>query len=204
MILLILTEANMTASNTTKPKSLQIFLPEAEKRRIKILAARQGLTLRAAVRQAFQAWEAQLRSGTPGRQPVARGAETADGGKAVRAIQSKPQQPARSGRRAQADNVPAATAGGDQVPQRPEPPRHWLGRAAQLDWSKCPLVEVAPAQDGDIWVLRGTDVPLASVLIAVDEGHPLLEITAAYKISMRFLLAVLQVVATPAPSASAT
>jgi uncharacterized protein (DUF433 family) len=69
-----------------------------------------------------------------------------------------------------------------------------------LDWSKCPLVEGAPAKEGNIWVLRGTDVPLASVLIAVDEGHPLLEITRAYEISMQFLLAVLQYVATPAKS----
>jgi hypothetical protein len=41
---------------------LVVRLSEAEKREIKALAASQGLTLRQAILQAFQAWAAQLPS----------------------------------------------------------------------------------------------------------------------------------------------
>jgi len=41
---------------------LQVQLTEAEKRHIKTLAVSQGLTLRQATLQAFQAWELQLQS----------------------------------------------------------------------------------------------------------------------------------------------
>ena len=188
----------MTANDKIKAKSLRVLLPEADKWRIKSLAAGEGLTLGEAIHQAFKAWEAQLQSCTPGRQPAPRAGETADAGRATRATQSQPKQTARSGRHAHADAAPSATAGGNQVRRQPEAARPWLRRAAQLEWSKCPLVESAPAKEGSIWVLRGTNVPLASLLTAVDEGHPLLEIAEAYEISMQFLLAVLQFVAKPA------
>ncbi len=47
---------------TNDIKLFAVRLSEAEKRRIKTLAASQGLTLREAVVQAFEAWAAQLQS----------------------------------------------------------------------------------------------------------------------------------------------
>jgi ribbon-helix-helix CopG family protein len=41
-------------------KLLSVRLPEAERRRIKALAASQGLTLGEAIRAAFEAWASQL------------------------------------------------------------------------------------------------------------------------------------------------
>jgi hypothetical protein len=43
-------------------KLLAVRLPEAERRRIKSLAASQGLTLQEAVRQALNAWIAKLQA----------------------------------------------------------------------------------------------------------------------------------------------
>ena len=51
---------------TKQTKLLSVRLPEAEKRRIKSLAASQGLTLQEAVHQAIEAWVSQLHlEGTP-------------------------------------------------------------------------------------------------------------------------------------------
>ena len=49
----------MTTSDT---RLFAVRLPEAEKRRIKSLAASQGLTLREAIVEAFEAWASQLQS----------------------------------------------------------------------------------------------------------------------------------------------
>ena len=49
----------MPASET---KLLSVRLPEAEKRRIKIMAASQGVTIRQAIHEAFDAWASQLQS----------------------------------------------------------------------------------------------------------------------------------------------
>jgi hypothetical protein len=48
----------MMANQSTK--LLAVRLPEAEKRRIKSLAASQGLSLQEAVHQAMEAWASQL------------------------------------------------------------------------------------------------------------------------------------------------
>jgi hypothetical protein len=48
---------------TNQPmKLLAVRLPEAERRRIKSLAASQGLTLQEAVHQAMEAWASQLQA----------------------------------------------------------------------------------------------------------------------------------------------
>jgi len=52
----------MPASET---KLLSVRLPAAEKRRIKIMAASQGVTIRQAIHEAFDAWAAQLQSRAP-------------------------------------------------------------------------------------------------------------------------------------------
>jgi predicted DNA binding CopG/RHH family protein len=46
-------------------KLLAVRLPEADRRRIKTLAASQGLTLGEAIVQAFEAWASQLQSAAP-------------------------------------------------------------------------------------------------------------------------------------------
>jgi Ribbon-helix-helix protein, copG family len=45
---------------SNRTKLLAVRLPEADKRRIKSLAASQGLSLQEAVRQAIEAWASQL------------------------------------------------------------------------------------------------------------------------------------------------
>src|SRR5271163_2487097 len=112
---------------------LQVALSEAEKRHIKSLAAGEGLTLRQAILQAFQTWEAQLPSRA---QPVLAADRPAD---------ADVQRPGRTKR--------AATPGADrhtttrsrsstpargQFPYLKAPSGNWLRRAGQLDWSKCP------------------------------------------------------------------
>jgi len=62
----------MTTDDT---KLFSVRLSEAEKRRIKSLAASQGLTLRQAIVQAFEAWASQLQSGAHTSDPM-RGAST--------------------------------------------------------------------------------------------------------------------------------
>src|SRR5271167_3907289 len=46
----------------SETKLLSVRLPEAEKRRIKIMAASQCVTIRQAIHEAFDAWAAQLQS----------------------------------------------------------------------------------------------------------------------------------------------
>jgi|SRR5271157_2296833 len=49
----------------SKTKLLSVRLPDAEKRRIKIMAASQGVTIRQAIHEAFDAWAAQLQARAP-------------------------------------------------------------------------------------------------------------------------------------------
>jgi hypothetical protein len=54
---------------SSETKLLSVRLPAGEKRRIKMLAASEGLTIRQAIHEAFDAWVAQLQS--RGRTPEA-------------------------------------------------------------------------------------------------------------------------------------
>jgi hypothetical protein len=47
---------------SSETKLLSVRLPEAEKRRVKIMAASQSLTIGQAIHQAFDAWASQLQS----------------------------------------------------------------------------------------------------------------------------------------------
>ena len=58
MVPLELLEANMCA--TVNTKVLQVAMPEGGMRHIKSLAAREGLTLREAIHEAFRTWEERL------------------------------------------------------------------------------------------------------------------------------------------------
>jgi uncharacterized protein (DUF433 family) len=175
----------MRVSNTNL---LQVQLTEAEKRHIKALAAGQGLTLRQATLQAFQAWDLQLQSRARPAEP-ARGTRAGAGpplpGQAKRATGSS------EGRR-QAEGAPSSSSGGSQVPNPEASWRNWLSRAARLDWSKCPAAEFLPGESGSNWVVRGTRAPLAEVLQSVAAGHPGEKIAEVFEITMQQLTAVLQ------------
>jgi hypothetical protein len=198
-------------ANDTK---LVVRLPQADKRRIKRLAATQGLTLGQAVLQAFEAWASQLQSG--GAPPP----DPRPGGRTHTAYE-KPTQPKRGpqgsaqeqranrstssgqapghqttprqgGRRP--DEAPSLAPGRDRVPNRQAPSLDWLHRVAQLDlnWSKCPAAEKVHEKTGNVWVARGTHVPVTAVLDAVAEGESLAEIAAVYGITLQQLITILQ------------
>jgi len=82
--------------------------------------------------------------------------------------------------------------------------RAWLRRAGQLDWSKCPAAERVRGKMGHVWVVRGTDAPLAEIFQSVADGHPFLEIAEVFEITLRQLVAILQFAAEgAAPAGSA-
>lgn len=146
----------------SETKLFQVRLTDAEKRGIKSLAAREGLTLRQAILTAFEAWEEKLQSrGLP--------------------ADRRPTQEA-----------PSVTPGGGHVPDQEDTSRAWLRRATGLDWSKCPAARRLHGKTGSVWVARGTRVPVDAVLSAVAEGESFLEIAEVFKISLQQLIAILQ------------
>jgi uncharacterized protein (DUF433 family) len=167
---------------------LQVQLTEAEKRHIKTLAASQGLTLRQATLQAFQTWESQLRRQTPAPNP-ARGARASAG--APMPGQPKPGAVRRQDRR-QTEGAASSAPSSAAIPSLGTASRAWFRRAAQLDWSKCPAAQSVQGKTGKVWVVRGTDAPLAEVLQSVADGHPFLEIAEVFEITLQQLIAVLQ------------
>ena len=172
-------------ANDTK---IVVRLPQADKRHIKSLAAREGLTLRQAMHQAFQAWEAQLQSRADPADPM-RG--TLAGADAEKRGQPNPVA-LSSGHRRDAAAKPAPQSLGGQPEGRKASAPAWLRGAARLDWSKCGAVQSVPGKTGKVWVVRGTHVPLAAVLKAVAEGHPFAEIAEVYQLPLQPLLAILQ------------
>src|SRR5271169_6134639 len=104
----------MRAHNTNL---LQVQLTEAEKRHIKILAVSQGLTLRKATLQAFQAWELQLQS-------RARPADPARGTRAGANSGQRAGTPRQGQRPAQGKPSSTPAAGSAPSPERPS--RAWL------------------------------------------------------------------------------
>ena len=140
------------------PKSertmIQIRLSDRDRRRIKSLAAKQGLTLQDAVIEAFAAWAEKLRS--PAKAP-----------------QPKP---------------PAETDFGPL----PSLPADWLKQARQLDWAKCPEVELVSDGENSYWMLRESDAPLSVVLRGIAEGIPVTEIAEVYDVELLQLAKVLE------------
>src|SRR5208337_2324586 len=186
----------MTASET---KLLSVRLPEAEKRRIKIMAASQGVTIRQAIHEAFDAWAAQLQSRTP----------TPDAARGIPAgaDSDRPRQPdhpatPRQDRRP-AKTKPSPTPGGGQAPNAEAPSINWLLQAGRLDWSKCAAAQSAPGERGNVWVVRGTRVPLAAIFKKVAEGYPFVEIQEVFGLTLQQLMAILQFAAEGAALADA-
>ena len=185
----------MPASET---KLLSVRLPEAEKRRIKIMAASQGVTIRQAIHEAFDAWALQLQSRAP-TPDAARGAPAGADSDGLR-----PNQPAtpRQDRRP-AEAKPSSAPGGGQTPNADAPSVDWLLQAGRLDWSKCAAAQSVPGEGGNIWVVRGTRAPLANIFKSVAEGYPFMEIQEVFGLTLQQLMAILQFAAESAAPAAA-
>jgi|SRR5271165_4200580 len=184
----------------SETKLLSVRLPEAEKRRIKSMAASQGVTIRQAIHEAFDAWAFQLQSRAP-TPDAARGAPA--GADSERPRQPNHPAPPRQDRRS-AEAKPSSTPGGGQAaPNADAPSIGWLLHAGRLDWSKCAAAESVPGARGNIWVVRGTRVPLATIFKRVAEGYPFLEIQEVFGLTLQQLMAILQFAAEGAAPASA-
>jgi Protein of unknown function (DUF433) len=194
---------------------LFVRLTEAEKRLIKTLAASQGLTLRQATLEAYGAWAEKLQSSAlPGgtAQGVPARRESAKPGQPKRGSRVSAQQPdadasTSSGQALgykqkttpkqelrRADAGPSTAPGNAQVPSQEAPSVAWLHRVAQLDlnWSKCPAAERVHEKTGNVWVARGTRVPLSAIFDAVAKGEPFVEICEVFRITLQQLIAILQ------------
>ena len=147
------------------PKSekilLQVRLSAADRRRIKSLAAKQGLSLQQAVVEAFAAWSEKLRA------------------------PSRDQRPAQAGQ-------PKALAHPASWRAPLSPMRRWVQRALQLDWTKCPEVELLEDGVHQLWVLRATDAPLTEVLRAVADAIPPSEIAEVFDLEPSHLAKVIE------------
>ena len=76
-------------------------------------------------------------------------------------------------------------------------PSGWLQRAAELDWTKCPEVEILTGKDRRLWVLRGTLAPLAEVLQSIADGYPVAETAELYQLELPQLAKVLMFAGAP-------
>jgi uncharacterized protein (DUF433 family) len=184
-------------------KLLSVRLPEAEKRRIKIMAASQGVTIRQAIHEAFNAWALQLQARVP-TPDAARGTPaSADSDRPRQPNQpSTPTQDQRPARRSVSAKA-SSTPGGGQAPEADAPSINWLLRAGRLDWSKCAAAQSIPGERGNIWVVRGTRVPLANIFKSVAEGYPFMEIQQVFGLTLQQLMAILQFAAEGAAPAAA-
>ena len=180
---------------------LFVRLPTAEKRRIKVLAASQGLTLQQAVHEAFEAWASKLQqegAPPPGPLPGAlAGAALEKPRRQADADLEKPKPQARAAQPTQdarpvADAKPVSTSTGGQAPRPEGIMVAWLRQAAALDWSKCSAAESVPGEAGSVWVVRGTRAPLAAILKSLAQGYPFGEILEVFGLTLQQLTAVLQ------------
>jgi len=171
-------------------------LTEAERRRIRTLAVSQGLTMREAILQAFEAWASQLPSvAVPSGRSASFGAETSRA--SAGAWPKKRRQPERASMGQQLQH-PADTRPSEVGPSLADVPGleslvgDWVSNAAQLDWSKCPAAECVQTKTGNIWVASGTLVPLVHIFEAVAGDNPLPEIADVYVLTLQQLIAILQ------------
>jgi len=152
----------------TEKHLVQIQLSEEQRRWIKTLASSQGMTFQQAVLQAFAAWAEKLHAKRP----------ATSGPQAVEPKRASSQKPSRQA-------VPHAGT------------ENWLQRAAKLDWTRCPDVEILAGKDRRLWVLRGTLAPLAHVLQSVAEGNPPEQVAEAYEAELPQLHKVLKFAGAP-------
>ena len=174
----------MPASETNL---LSVRLPDAERRRIKIMAASQGVTIRQAIHEAFDAWALQLQSRAPA-PDAARGAPAG-------AHSEKPRQPPPR----ETQPRPAFGRGKTLLDNHRRSGAHRRGAFDKLAPPGRPvgLVQCAAAQSvrgerGNVWVVRGTRVPLAAIFKRVAEGYPFVEIQELFGLTLQQLMAILQ------------
>lgn len=72
--------------------------------------------------------------------------------------------------------------------------REWVKHALQLDWTKCPEVELREDGVHRVRVLRETDAPLSQVLRAVADGHPVASVAEIFDLELSHLLEVIDFV----------
>ena len=185
-------------------KLLYVRLPAAEKRHIKSLAAREGLTLRQTLQQAVAAWELQLQSRDRGADPGPGTFVAADlekRGQPLRAAKSSAGSRRVTDAESSRENWRDAGAKSmDGEPQQREAPSPAvLRQAAQLDWSKCPEAQRVAGKDGNVWVVRGTRVPVSAVLDALAEGYPPGDVAEVFEFSLPRLIAILRFAVQSAP-----
>jgi hypothetical protein len=94
-----------------------------------------------------------------------------------------------------------ATPSNDRTPKVPAPETidlrldrswAWLTRAVQLDWTKCPEVELLSDGTNEIWVLRDSDAPLSEVLGAVADGNSVPEVAQIFQLDLPQLQKVIE------------
>jgi uncharacterized protein (DUF433 family) len=189
---------------------LSVRMTESENRRVKVLAARLGLSLQDVVRQALDAWVLEHDPQARRRhQPQAGTLAATDGQRRKReATRQVPLDKLRAGSRPlrrppaadglvtrddrlvqgsgvrSAPHVSAAGRGAARAtaPAPGERPRNldWLRDAERLDWSQCRVVKVRATQAGRIWFFRGTHVALPAVLHDFRNGCSLREVLARH------------------------
>jgi hypothetical protein len=90
---------------------------------------------------------------------------------------------------------PGSAPSADPLP--PQPPPAWLKQVLQLDWTKCPEVELTDDGVNHLWMIRDSEAPLNVVLRAVADGIPAAEIAEVFELELSRLAKVLEFAATP-------
>jgi len=169
-------------------KPIFVRLTGAERRRIKTLAASQGLTMREAIVHAFEVWAAQLRSAAKGSSSPRAGSE-ASRRPSVGGRPKKHNQPESALLSEQVRRL-AEVRPSEEGPSLADVPGlqalvgDWVAKAMQLDWSKCPAAESVQTKKGTVWVGAGTLTPLIHIFEAVAGDNPLPEIVEVYMLTM--------------------
>jgi len=170
---------SLSHADKLAPDAAKVFsvrLPEAERRRVKSLAASLGLSLQEVVHQALEAWVLQHNPQLGRRRGPQRGAPGVVGA-------DKPMPGSDQGKLKKSRQASSRPQVGDTSAQAQDPAADawaWLRGAPRLDWSQCPVVEIASTKSGRVWVFRGTRIPLPAVLRDFMHGHPMEEILARY------------------------
>jgi uncharacterized protein (DUF433 family) len=77
---------------------------------------------------------------------------------------------------------------------------------ANLDWSKCPVVESVPGRLNGAWVFRNTRMPVSAVFENLEAGATIEEIIEQFDITREQINAVLEFAArsldAPVPTSS--
>ncbi len=182
-------------------KRLAVRLPEPDMRRIKALAALRGVSLQEAVQQALEVWASQAHPGDTNALDLKPGSFAgADLEKPEPQASADLKQPRPLKRAATAKASRCQPAGGKRslAPGGGQPHNlegvelAWLRKAGTLDWSKCSAVESVRAKIGNVWVVRGTGVPVATIFRRFAEGQQFGEIAEALGLTQKQLKPVLQ------------